>query len=166
MNDKSKLQRLWDRYWQLFMKLVDPRRTSPGHDDPIVSEAAMLCAWFNLMVLFVFACFLYWVCPDWSRPTQEENKAAMKAAMLEALAERFPVFGPRGDKLDITEERRRRDADPTDPALTDRWIEEQKEAEERIREAAEIGPNSLMNVVAVELAAATKRGREMGKRGR
>lgn len=100
------------------------------------------------------------------QPTPEENKAALKAAMLEALPERFPVFPPRGDRMDIEEERRRRDADPTDPALIDRCIEEQKEAEERIREAAEIGPHRLMHVVAVELNAAMKRGGEMERRGR
>lgn len=100
------------------------------------------------------------------QPTQEENKAALKAAMLEALAERFPIFGPRTDKIDLAEERRRRDADPTDPALLDAAIEEQKEAEERIREAAEIGPHRLMHVVAVELNAAVKRGRVMERRGR
>ena len=69
-------------------------------------------------------------------PTEEANKAALKQAMLEALAERFPIFGPRTDKLDIAEERKRAEADPIGTLEFELRMTQREHSVERLAGAA------------------------------
>ena len=128
-----------------------------------------------LTVAACLFCLTLGVCVGycWRQPTSEENKAALKAAMLEALAERFPIFGPRGDKIDLAEEARRRDADPIGTLEFELQTGQQEAAIERITSAAKDyhadgatkeALERLFMTVRQELSAAEDRG--AGRRGR
>jgi hypothetical protein len=96
------------------------------------------------------------------------DKVAFKEGVLEALAERFPIFGPRGDKIDLEEERRRRDADPIGTLEFELWLERREASKERIASAAKDyhadgatkeALERLLSVIHEEIAAAEDRGR-------
>jgi hypothetical protein len=101
----------------------------------------------------------------------------MKAAMMEALVERFPIFGPRGPKLNPEEEERRLAANPVAALAREADDATHKLAEERIINAAhewhaagrtEESLRIFRAAISAELDAATGRGLttgwEQGKR--